>query len=77
MAFAFTPDDRPPRLMRYVKHGTLPTAELVSIYIEESNLLIIDKQHFDSLSEIDKRKLLRTHEPYHEITEFTLPRCAA
>jgi hypothetical protein len=77
MAFAFVPDDGPPRLMRYVEHGTLPHADLLSIFIHEQNLLIIDKLHFSSLHDNDKRALLRTHSSYHEITEFTLPRAAA
>jgi hypothetical protein len=70
MVFAFTPDDRPARIMRYVDRGTLPDASLVSIYIYEQNLLIIDRDHFASLNDNDKRSVLRTHHAYHEITEF-------
>lgn len=71
--FAFTPDDgRPNRVMRYVERGTLPDAKLLSIYVFEQNLLIIDKQHFATLSPFDQRELLRTHKPFHEITEFTI-----
>ena len=70
MVFAFTPDNRPTRIMRYVDRGTLPDSSLVSVYIFEQNLLIIDREHFESLSPADQREVLRTHHPYHEITEF-------
>jgi hypothetical protein len=76
MVFAFTPDDRPARLMRYVDRGTLPDATLVCIYIHEQNLLIIDKDHFAALNDNDKRTVLRTHHPYHEIGEFELRQAA-
>lgn len=67
MAFAFNPDNRPARLFRYVEPGTLPAANLLAVYVESQNLLIIDREHFERLSDINRHLLLRTHSPYVEI----------
>lgn len=68
MAFAFNPDDGPARLIRYVEPGTLPSANLLAIYIKSQNLLIIDREHFERLDWLDKHRLLRTQQPYTEVS---------
>lgn len=65
--FAFNPDGRPARLMRFVAPGTLPAANLLAIYDYSQNLVIIDREHFDRLTEWDRRETLRTHHPYLEV----------
>ena len=68
MAFAFTPDDGPPRLIRYVDRGTLPAANLLAVYDKSQNLLIIDREHFERLDWAQKHITLRTHRPFLEVT---------
>jgi hypothetical protein len=79
MAFAFNPDDRPPRLIRYVEAGTLPAANLLSLYDKKANLLIIDREYFDRLNEYEQRTVLRTQRSYLEIEHLPnkAPRIAA
>lgn len=60
--FAFNPDNGPARLFRYVEPGVLPS-NVVSIFHEKDNLLIINKGLFDLLSDFDKKQVLRTREP--------------
>jgi hypothetical protein len=67
MAFAFNPDDGPARIFRYVEPGTLPSSDLLSIYDKSQSLLIIDREHFARLTDIEKRFVLRTHRPFIEI----------
>jgi hypothetical protein len=61
--FAFNPDDGPARLMRYVEPGTLPGRNILAIYDKTINLLIIDREKFNTLSDVEKKLLLRTHAP--------------
>ena len=68
MSFAFNPDDRPARIFRYVEPGTLPSRDIVSLYDEAMNLLIIDKQNFEKLTPM--HLVLRTHEPCIEVDYF-------
>lgn len=68
MAFAFNPDDRPPRLIRYVERGTLPNTNLLAIYDKSQNLLIIDREHFARLDWAQKHLTLRTHRPFLEVS---------
>ena len=70
MPFAFNPDDRPARIFRYVEPGTLPSREIISLYDETSNLLIIDKANFEKLTQVQKHLVLRTHEPCIEVDYF-------
>ena len=74
MAFAFNPDDGPARLMRYVEPGTLPGANLLAIYDKAQNLLIIDRELFERLTETERSITLRTQQSFLEIE---LPRRAA
>jgi hypothetical protein len=67
MAFAFNPDDGPARLFRYVAPGTLPAANLLAIYDKTKNLLIIDREHFERLSDVERHRVLRTQRSYLEV----------
>ncbi|WP_454627710.1 hypothetical protein [Bradyrhizobium cenepequi] len=67
MSFAFNPDDGPARLIRFVEPGTLPAANFLAVYVESQNLVIIDREHFERLSDYDRRQVLRTQQPYLEI----------
>jgi hypothetical protein len=67
MAFAYNPDDRPARLIRYVEPGTLPTKDLMALYDKGQNLLIIDRAHFEKLSRAEQNILKKTHEPFIEV----------
>lgn len=60
MSFAICPDDGPPRLWRFVAPGVLPP-EVIATLDVEMNLLTIDKELFEQLSEMDRHMLLRTH----------------
>lgn len=60
MTVAFTPHDRPPRLIRRVTH--LPD-ELLAVYDYEQNLLVINGPVFDTLTPAQQRDVERTHEP--------------
>ena len=64
MAFAFNPDDGPPRLIRYVARGTLPEVGLRALLDRKANLLIIDKDWFEGLTDTEKGLVLRTQRPY-------------
>ena len=68
MAFAFNPDDGPARLFRYVEPGTLPADNLLAILIKEKNLLIIDREYFERLSDTEQHLVLRTQRPFLEIS---------
>ena len=63
MSFALCPDNGPPRLWRFVAAGTLGYIggkPIISILLD-GNILMIDKDMFDSLVELDRHQLLRTH----------------
>jgi hypothetical protein len=67
MVFAFNPDGGPARIFRYVEPGTLPSSDLLAIYDKTQNLLLIDREHFERLSDIERHLVLRTHRPFLEI----------
>lgn len=75
MVFAFNPDDGPARLFRYVEPGTLPGANLLAIYVKHQNLLIIDRELFNQLTDTERHLVLRTQEPSLEV-EHTRDRSA-
>jgi hypothetical protein len=54
---------KPARIIRYVLPGTLPARDLLSLYVESSNLLIVDRDHFERLSDENREIVLRTQEP--------------
>jgi hypothetical protein len=51
------------RIIRYVLPGTLPGRDWLSLYDKSANLLIVDKDHFERLSDEDREAVLRTQEP--------------
>lgn len=51
------------RIIRYVLPGTLPGRDLLSLYDKGANLLIVDRDHFERLSDEDREVVLRTQEP--------------
>jgi len=65
--FAFTNDAGLPRLIRYVEHGTLPNVNLISLYSEASNLLVIDRDHYERIDDTSRHILLRTQKKSVEI----------
>lgn len=60
MPYALCPDDGPPRLWRFVNGGSLPN-DVVSMLDKKQNLLLINKNLFDQLGELEKHEILRTH----------------
>jgi hypothetical protein len=50
------------RIIRYVLPGTLPVRDLLALYDKSANLLIVDKDHFERLSDEDREVVLRTQE---------------
>jgi hypothetical protein len=48
------------RVIRYVKQGTLPGCDLLSLYDRSENLLIVDEDHFERLSDVDREIVLKT-----------------
>jgi hypothetical protein len=67
MSFAFTNDAGVPRIIRYVDHGTLPSLHMLALYDEPSNLLIIDRAHYERITETERHMLLRTQKEKVEI----------
>jgi hypothetical protein len=51
------------RIIRYVLPGTLPGRDWLSLYDKGANLLIVDRDHFERLSDEDREIVLRTQEP--------------
>jgi len=67
MTFNLCPDDGPPRLWRFVAPGELGYSggrPIVSMLLEENNLLIIDRELYDQLGWYDQHCLLRTHHAF-------------
>lgn len=63
MGFAFCPNDRPPRVIRFT---TLPGKTLAE-YDEENNLLLVDRAKYAELTADEKHMVLRTQRPTLEI----------
>ena len=62
MSFVMCPENGYPRLWRYVGPGVLPEGVL-STYDEKQNLVVINKELFDTLPPFQQREVLRTTEP--------------
>lgn len=56
MPFALVPDEGPPRLIRF----TTLSNNMLSILDTEKNLLMIDRDRFDTLPPDEQHMLLRT-----------------
>jgi hypothetical protein len=54
------PTDGPPRLIRYVAPGVLPSDDIVSLFNPQQNLLLIDKDNFDRLTPAQRQLVLHT-----------------
>jgi hypothetical protein len=71
MAFALCPDQGPPRLWRFVAAGSLGYAgggyPIVSMLLP-GNILKIDRELYDQMCDIDKHRLLRTHNDFEVAT---------
>jgi hypothetical protein len=61
----FNPDDGPARIFRYAPR--LPLPNVLSLFFKRSNLLIIDRELFDMLSDDQRRRVLRTEEKTLEV----------
>lgn len=61
MGFALCPDNGPPRLWRFVDNPAMTNDKVVAMLVPEKNLLIVNRELFDRLSDIDKHMTLRTH----------------
>lgn len=77
MAFALCPDDGPPRLWRFVATGELGYTDgglpVVSVLLP-GNILMIDDGLFSSLTDIDRHRLLRTHNAFEVRTRHGFKR---
>jgi hypothetical protein len=61
MPYALCPDDGLPRLWRFVDDDIMTAANMVSLLDKEKNLLIINRQLYERLSELNRHMVLRTH----------------
>ena len=61
----FNPENGPARLFRWTE--TMPLPDIVSMYFEQQNLLLIDKEHFEKLSDEQRHILLRTEQQVMKI----------
>jgi hypothetical protein len=52
------------RVIRYVELGTLPGRDLLSLYDKSANLLIVDRVHFERLSDENREIVLVYRKPY-------------
>jgi hypothetical protein len=64
--FALTPDNEPPRLIRFVDTLQVP---LLALYHQTENLLVVSREQYAKLTEAQQHILVRTHEPVTEIAE--------
>ena len=61
----FNPEDGPARLFRWVP--SLPLPNMLSLFFKRQNLLVIDKELFDMLSDDQRHRVLRTEEKCLEV----------
>ncbi len=73
MTFSFNPDDGPARIMRYVEPGTLPGKNLLCIWDQANNLLVINRELFEQLTPVQKSQTLRTQRTSITMEEFGYP----
>lgn len=59
MDFALTPTGGPCRVVRFLEAGML-LASTLSVLDAEHNVLLINKEQYDRLDEVDQHMLLRT-----------------
>jgi hypothetical protein len=51
-----------PRLWRYLPPTVFPAPDIVALYDKKLNLVRINRDLFETMSEEDKREAMRTHE---------------
>jgi hypothetical protein len=59
--FALTPDDGPPRILRFVEPGALPDDRTLCVLDYETNVLTINKVLYEKLSRTQQHEVQRTH----------------
>jgi hypothetical protein len=59
--FALTPDDGPPRILRFAGAGDMPTGNTLCVLDEANNVLTINKVLFDRLPRMEQHQVERTH----------------
>jgi hypothetical protein len=60
--FAFLPDDgRPDRLIRFVSSDVPDGVQHLAIYVQDRNILYLNKRLFDALDSVDQGRALTTH----------------
>ena len=59
MSFGYTPDDGPPRLIRYVEPGSLPPNVLCTLDAA-NNLLRVDRSLLMRMPELERAIVLKT-----------------
>jgi hypothetical protein len=57
MAFALTPDGKPPRLIRF----SSLEEPYIAVYKTDDNLLWVDRTKYNTLTPSQQEKVLRTH----------------
>lgn len=55
MSYTFNPDNGPPRLLRFVSPDAMPSADTLTLYDAKNNLVIINKEIYDTLDVLGKR----------------------
>lgn len=61
----FNPEGGLPRLFRYVP--VMPTPDILTLYFPKQNLLMINKEHWEGLSDEMRHRVMRTEERCLEI----------
>jgi hypothetical protein len=56
--FAFTPDDKPPRVIRFIN---APASKFVSVLDDQKNILFVNRPLFDTLDDLQRNRVERTH----------------
>jgi len=68
MSLAFNPDDGPPRLLRFVGEGSVPTTDTLAVFDRANNLLIINRELYDTLD------LMQQHITQRSTTSLVMER---
>jgi hypothetical protein len=61
------PDGGPPRLFRFVEPGTLPSTSLIATLDKTHNVLSIDREKFQQLSDLQRQIVLTTGQRFVEV----------
>lgn len=55
MSFTYNPNDGPPRLLRFVPSSAMPSADTLTLYDAKYNLVIINREIFNTLTPLQRR----------------------